>query len=248
MGRKRDRGRVRIGTSGFSYPHWREVFYPAAVPERRWLEHYAEHFDTVELNSTFYHLPKAETFDSWRERTPGGFLFVLKLSRFITHRKNLVDCGEPLRLFLDRAERLGERLGPILVQLPPGLKADAARLDRFLELCPRRRRWAVEFRNRSWLSDEIMEVLRTHGAALCIHDLIEEHRRDVTADFVYLRFHGSGQKYGGSYPPRALAASAREIRGWIEGGFDVFAYFNNDRQGYAVGNAQELRRCVGEGG
>ena len=240
----RSKPQCRIGTSGFSYQHWRDVFYPPEVPQRRWLEHYAAHFDTVELNSTFYHLPRADTFDSWRERAGEGFCFALKISRFITHRKYLVDCREPLALFLGRAERLEDRLGPLLIQLPPALQKDVKRLDGFLRLCPRRRRWAVEFRNPTWLCPEVFEVLREHGAALCIHDLVADHPEEVTAGFVYRRFHGSGKRYGGSYSARTLAASARQIRGWLQGGLDVFAYFNNDQKAYAVSNARDLKHYV----
>jgi len=237
---------VRIGTSGFSYKHWKGVLYPDDVPQRMWLEHYAAHFDTVELNSTFYHLPKAATCDGWRERTPERFLFAVKLSRFITHRKYLVECAEPLDVFLERARHLGGKLGPILVQLPPGLKADADRLDAFLALCPTSHRWAVEFRNRTWLADAVYEVLRRHGAALVIHDMLADHPREVTAGWTYLRFHGAGKRYGGCYRKDHLAAAARQIDAWLGRGLDVYAYFNNDFEGHAVGNARDLARRVRE--
>jgi len=237
-------GKVRIGTSGFSYKHWKGVLYPDDVPQRKWLEHYATQFDTVELNSTFYHLPKAATCEGWRERTPPGFLFAVKLSRFITHRKDLVEADEPLATFLDRVGRLGERLGPVLVQLRPGLKADAARLDAFLALCPAARRWAVEFRNPSWLTDEVYGVLERHGAALVIHDMLPDHPRETTAGWTYLRFHGAGRRYGGCYPRQRLAAEAARIAAWAARGLAVYAYFNNDADGHAVANARDLARFV----
>jgi uncharacterized protein YecE (DUF72 family) len=234
---------ARIGTSGFAYNHWRGVFYPPDVPQSRWLEHYVRHFDTVELNNTFYRLPGEKTFDSWRRRAPEGFCYTLKLSGYITHRKRLRDAGEPLGVFLSRADRLGELLGPILVQLPPHWHANAERLGYFLDLCPPRYRWAVEFRDPSWLCEAVYDVLRGHGAALCVHDLIADHPAEVTADWVYLRFHGAGQP-DGCYPPRALRQAAGRIRRHLDAGLDVAAYFNNDIHGHAVANAAALRACV----
>ena len=236
------RGRLFVGTSGFHYAHWRGVFYPRELPAREWFAHYAQRFDTVEVNNTFHRLPEASVFDAWRERAPVGFCYALKFSRYGSHMKRLRTPRATIRRFLTGAERLGDRLGPILVQLPPNWRADPARLAAFLDAVPRRRRCSVEFRDPSWLVDASFDVLRRHRAALCIHDLIDDHPRELTSDWAYLRFHGVG--YGGSYPSQALVAWARRIRGWLARGWDVYAYFNNDREGHAVANAATLRRYV----
>ncbi len=246
-------GTFRIGTSGYQYDHWQGVLYPEDVPKKRWFETYAETFNTVEINNTFYNLPKPETFDDWRERAPDGFLYVLKYSRYGTHMKRLKDPGGPdghVARFLDRADRLGDALGPILVQLPPNWGANPERLDAFLDVAPDDHRWAVEFRDPDWFRTEAWEVLRRHDAALVIHDMLEGHPRRVTADWVYLRFHGTADEmpYGGNYSPQALSGTARRVEKHLAAGRDVYAYFNNDAEGHAVRDALNLRRYVlGEG-
>lgn len=236
------KGVFRVGTSGWQYPHWKNVFYPGDLREKHWFEYYASHFTTVEINNSFYHLPSASTFESWREAGPKGFCYALKFSRYGSHLKKLKDPADSIGKFLERAEILGELLGPILVQLPPHWNADAVRLDEFLDAAPNRIRWAVEFRDPSWLCEEIYEVLRRHAAALCIHDLIEDHPYEITADWVYLRFHGANN--GGDYPHQALSAAAKRIEGYLAKGWDVYAYFNNDAQGVAISNAMDLGRYV----
>ena len=238
----RGMGRCRVGTSGYQYDHWRGRFYPAGLAKREWFAWYAERFDSVEINNTFYRLPEASTFDAWRKAAPGGFCFALKFSRYGSHLKKLKDPRRSLGTFLRRARRLGNRLGPILVQLPPHWGPDAERLARFLAVASGRERWAVEFREPAWLCETIYDVLRDHGAALCVHDLLESHPREVTAPWVYLRFHGV--HYGGSYSRQRLAAEARRIADHRRSGLDVYAYFNNDRGGHAVRNAADLRRYV----
>ena len=234
--------RVRVGTSGYQYDDWRGRFYPRDLPKRRWFEYYAQHFDTVEINNTFYHLPAASTFDAWHDVAPRGFLYALKFSRYATHLKRLKDPREPLERFVDRAQHLGPFLGPILVQLPPGFHVNAERLAGFLDVAPGDRCWAVEFRHDSWLCDEVYAILEQHRAALCVHDMLREHPRRVTAAWTYLRFHGDHD--GGSYSPQFLSALARRIRGTLAQGIDVYAYFNNDVQGYAVCNALDLKRYL----
>lgn len=229
-----------IGTSGFSYPHWKGVFYPPDTGERQWLDYYARHFSTVELNATFYRLPAEATFRSWAARAPGAFLYAVKLSRYITHIKRLREVRDPLELFTRRARLLGEHLGPLLVQLPPGLRPDLPLLEDFLALCAPELRWTVEFRDPSWLRDATYAALSRHNAALCIHDIIEDHPLRATADFVYARFHGAGVRYGGNYPDEHLRRWAGFIRAWQEEGRDVYAYLNNDIHGYAVQNARTL--------
>ncbi len=234
---------VRIGTSGYQYDHWSGVFYPEELPKEEWFGYFAQHFDTVEINNTFYGLPEVETFQKWRERAPEGFCYVLKFSRYGTHRKHLKDPEDTIGLFMERARHLQGLLGPILVQLRPNWHADRERLANFLEAAPDDQRWAVEFRDPSWLREEVFQVLGHHNAALCIHDMIEDHPREVTADWVYLRFHGADT--WGDYPYQALTAEAQRIRDHLADGLDVYAYFNNDARGFAVSNAKDLRRYVG---
>ena len=236
------KGRLRVGTSGYQYSHWRGVFYPSELPTRSWLRYYADHFDSVEINNTFYRLPSEKTFDAWRETVADDFCFALKFSRYGSHLKHLKEPESTIQTFLERAVRLREQLGPLLVQLPPRWKADPARLAAFLDAAPTEHRWVLEFREQSWLCEAVYSVLRAHGAALCIHDLIEKHPREVTGDFVYLRFHGDA--YSGSYSPQSLSAQARSIKRYLAAGLDVFAYFNNDVGGHAPRNAVALRRYV----
>jgi len=238
------RGVLRVGTSGYQYDHWVGVFYPPDLPRSRWFEHYAQRFDTVEINNTFYGLPGEDTFDSWRRRAPEGFCYALKFSRYGSHIKRLRDPADTIGVFLERARRLGDGLGPILVQLPPRWRADPERLDAFLEAAPPEHRWAVEFRDADWLREPVLKVLRKHGAALVVHDMIEKHPQAVTADWVYLRFHGPEERYRGDYPHQALAAWARRIEEYLSVGLDVYAYFNNDWGGHAAFDAADLRRYV----
>jgi uncharacterized protein YecE (DUF72 family) len=235
--------RLAIGTSGFHYPHWRGVFYPPALATRHWLAFYAQRLAAVELNSTFYRLPEDDVFDRWRAQVPGSFLFALKFSRYGSHLKRLREPERTIAPFVERAARLGSRLGPVLVQLPPRWRADARRLDDFLAAAPPGLRWAVEFRDPSWLCEEVYAVLTERRAALCVHDMLPGHPRRLTTDWAYLRFHGD--HYQGSYGAAQLRAAAAEIRAWHQQGRDVYAFFNNDQQGYAVANALELCRLLG---
>lgn len=235
--------RARIGTSGWQYDHWRGVLYPKDLPKKKWFSRYAETFDTVEVNNTFYRLPEASVFDGWREQAPKGFLYALKMSRYATHLKHLKGPKEPIERFLERARHLKKLLGPILVQLPPRWKPDVGRLREFLECAPKRHRWAVELRDPRWVKDAVCQVLSDHGAALCIHDMIENHPRELTADWTYLRFHGKG--YRGGYTSQKLRAQADWIRDRLADGIDVYAYFNNDIGAHAVHDARHLRRFVG---
>jgi uncharacterized protein YecE (DUF72 family) len=239
-------GRLRVGTSGYQYEHWRGLFYPKPLPKKAWFAYYADHFDTVEINNTFYRLPQPATFEAWRARAPAGFCYAVKFSRYGSHLKRLKDPGEPVARFLDRADRLRPFLGPILVQLPPNWKPDVERLSGFLKQAPRHYRWAFEFRDHRWLCAEVFELLRHANAALCIHDLIVPHPREITADWLYLRFHGTSS--GGNYTDQALRAEASRIRQYVATGLDVFAYFNNDVGGHALHNAADLRRYAQVGG
>jgi uncharacterized protein YecE (DUF72 family) len=183
-------------------------------------------------------------FDSWRERAADDFIYAVKYSRFATHMKKLKDSEAPLELFVSRAERLRDHLGPILVQLPPRWKRNPERLAEFLSAAPEKHRWAIEFRDPSWLVEEVFRILRHHNAALCIHDMIDHHPWAVTADWCYLRFHG-GPGYDQGYTDRQLGSIADRVRTLTNQGTDVFTYFNNDAGGHAFRNALTLRELLG---
>jgi uncharacterized protein YecE (DUF72 family) len=218
--------------------------YPADAPARTWFSHYAERFDTVELNSTFYRLPAVSTVEGWAAQAPPGFCFAVKVGQFGSHRMKLRDAASWLPNHLDRVDRLGPHLGPNLLQLPPRWKRDLGRLEEFLVAAPRRIRWAVELREPSWLHDDTFDLLARHGAALCVHDLLPAHPWERTATWTYVRFHGPRaleDPYHGRYDGRRLAPVARRLRAWIDEGTDVYAYFNNDYEGHAVQDAAWLR-------
>ncbi len=241
-------GKARIGCSGWNYPDWRGPVYPPEEPRRRWFDLYAERFDTVELNTTFYRLPSAATVERWAATAPAGFVFSVKLGRFGSHRMKLRDPGRWLANHLDRVDRLGDALGPTLIQLPPNWRRDPSRLDEFLTLAPKSHRWAVELRDRSWLHDDVFSVLERHGAALCIHDLLADHPWVVTTDWTYLRFHGPdalSDRYRHQYTGRRLWRTADRLRALLAEGRDVYAYFNNDHAGCAVRDATWLRDRIG---
>ena len=241
---RRRRGRPHVGCSGWVYRDWRGIVYPAGLPQRRWFEHYATLFDTVEINNTFYRLPSPSTVEGWAAQAPKGFVYALKLGAFGSHRMKLRDAASWLPNHLDRAERLGPALGPTLVQLPPRWKRNVERLDEFLTVAPATMRWAVELREPSWLHDDTYEVLRRNGAALCLHDLLPDHPWILTADWTYARFHGPDaleHKYWGRYGPQRLEPAAARLCDWLRGGCDVYAYFNNDHEGHAVTDAAWLR-------
>ncbi len=240
--------RAWIGTSGFEYAHWRDDFY-AGVPRKRWLEHYAEQFDTVELNATFYRLPAAEAFDRWAERVPGSFRFAVKASRYLTHMRRLREPAEPIERLWSRATRLQGRLGPVLYQLPPRWKPNLDRLEVFLGAIPREHPQAIELRDDRWYRPEVMEMMRRAGVALCLHDMPGSATRpEPIGPFVYLRFHGAGERYGGRYASRRLAAWAERIDGWVGARLPVWAYFNNDIGGHAVRDAARLREMLARRG
>ena len=217
---------VNVGCSGWQYRHWRGDFYPADLPASRWLEHYAQRFDTVEINNSFYRLPEASTFAAWRQRAPAGFLFAVKASRFLTHMKKLKDPEEPIARFFSRAARLGRSLGPVLYQLPPRWPLNLERLQVFLDALPRRRRHVIEFREPSWYDDRVFALLEQHGVALCLHDMRgSASGRLSIGPFVYARFHGPS-KYSGSYSHAALEEWADWLAERAAEGKRVFAYFN----------------------
>jgi uncharacterized protein YecE (DUF72 family) len=242
-----------IGTSGWQYRDWRPArgadetgyLYPAGLPQRLWLEHYADRFDVVEVNNAFYRLPERDTFAQWRERTPDGFVVAVKMSRYLTHIKRLRDPAEPVARFLDRARGLGDKLGPVLLQLPPTLKADLEALDDTLSRFPAGVRVAVEPRHETWFTRECEDLLRRHGAALCWAD---RQGRPVTplwrtADFGYLRFHEGSAKPWPRYGRKALSSWLERIR--VP---EMFVFFNNDPGGAAVIDAAVLAKAAARRG
>jgi len=231
-----------VGTSGWHYDDWKGRFYPDDIPKSKWFEHYAEHFDTVEINNTFYHLPKQKTFENWYERAPDGFLYTVKANRYITHIKRLKDADEALNRFLQAAGILRERLGAILYQLPPSMHKDLKQLRAFLKLLPKRQIVVFEFRHESWYADETYELLNKFGAGFCVHDMPgTPSPRVVTGNIIYLRFHGTTGRYRGNYRAVALEKWVQWVEQNITGMRAVFAYFNNDYNAYAVNNAKMLR-------
>ena len=237
--------RVRIGTSGWEYDHWKGSFYPPGLPRERWFEFYAERFDTVELNATFYRLPAADTFSGWARRAPDGFVFAVKASRYLTHIRRLREPAEPLDRLWSRARRLGRHLGPVLYQLPPRWRPNLERLEAFLASVPRGDAQALEIRDRRWYRPDVVAALGASPVGLCLHDMPgSETRAQPVGRLVYVRFHGAGARYGGSYSPQRLSAWAGRIAGWASAGLPVWAYFNNDVGGHAVVDADRLRTMV----
>ena len=233
---------LRIGCSGFSYQHWRGMFYPENLGERRWLAYYSSIFSTVELNVTFYRLPRPATFDTWYQGTPPDFGYSVKGSRFITHVKKLLNPKDPLKLFFDNALRLQEKLKVVLWQFPPSYKANRERLAAFVRLLKKIPiRNAFEFRHESWIVPDIMDLCRDHNISVCTADwptFIDD--LPVTADFVYIRRHGEGGSYATCYTKTDLKKDAARIKKYLKDRKDVFIYFNNDASGYAPQNAREL--------
>lgn len=237
---------VLVGTSGWQYKDWRDVLYPSGCPQRLWLEEYARGFATVESNNAFYRLPSREQFAAWRDRTPGGFVMALKASRYLTHIKRLRDPEEPVARLMAHAEGLGDRLGPVLLQLPPTLRADSGLLDTALDCFPSGTRVAVEPRHDSWWTDEVRKVLERRGAALCWADAGSRPVTPLwrTAGWGYVRFHHGLAKPAPRYGRQALDSWARRVADTWPRRADVYAYFNNDPGGAAVHDAVVFARAV----
>lgn len=235
----------RVGTSGWHYPHWQGVFYPADLRTPDWLGFYAGHLATVEVNATFYRLPSLATVRSWCGAVPADFVFAIKASRFITHRKKLREPRRSLAAFLKVVRAFGRHAGPVLFQLPPHWQCNPERLAAFLRALPAGLQTAFEFRDRSWHVPEVYALLRRHRAAFCIHELAGfESPHVLTADHAYVRLHGPARRaYRGSYPDDALRAWAAEIRTWKRLR-QVHVYFDNDQSGHAVRNALALRALL----
>ncbi len=234
--------KVLVGTSGYVYDHWRQRFYPEKLSKAKWLEFYATHFSTVELNNTFYRLPSEAALTNWHDSSPADFIFAVKVSRFITHIKRLKDAEEPVETFLSRARILGEKLVPLLYQLPPNMHRNDERLESFLSLLPRGMDHTVEFRHQSWLEDEVFAILHKYNVGFCVFDMPDISCPLVaTADFAYIRFHGSAGLYRSCYSDEELADWAQKLSGLATKLKAVYIYFNNDAEAFAVKNAKTLR-------
>jgi uncharacterized protein YecE (DUF72 family) len=240
-------GRSFVGTSGWSYNHWRGLFYPADLPQREWFAYYTTYFPSVEINYTFYRLPAAKTFERWREQSPPRFVYALKAPRGITHLRKLRDATESVDRFFERARLLGDKLGPILYQLPPHWRCDVNRLSDFLDSLPENLVHVFEFRDPSWYCGRVFELLKVKQAGFCHADMPGlDCPLLATGPVVYVRMHGAGVKYGGCYTKGQLQSLAARLQDFINRGHDVFVYFNNDAMAYAVDNAYELRHLLEE--
>jgi uncharacterized protein YecE (DUF72 family) len=248
-----------VGTSGWQYRDWRGVLYPPGVPQRRWLEHYASRYVTVENNGTFYRLPARETFEDWRARTPEGFVMTVKASRYLTHVRRLRDPAEPVARLLSAAAGLGPRLGPVLLQLPPNLPADPAALAACLAEFgnwPMHAaddtgiRVAVEPRHASWWTEEVRDVLTAHGAALCWADKLGRPVTPLwrTAGWGYLRFHQGAAQPWPRYGGQALRSWVDRLTSEWRDSDTVYVYFNNDPGGAAIADSIVFAGLAGEAG
>ncbi len=239
-----------IGTSGWQYRHWRDTFYPKGTPQTRWLDFYFERFAIVELNVTFYRLPKEETFVKWFAKTPPDFVFAAKMSRYLTHIKKLQDPEEPVERYMKHVRHLKHKLGPILLQLPPTLKIDLENLDRTLAAFPDGLRLAVEPRHESWWTDDLRRLLEKHGAALCMADRGEQAVTPTwrTADWTFLRFHGGFGKPWPCYRKKSLQPWADRLSSDWGPGADVYVFFNNDPRACALRDAIWFAEMMAEAG
>jgi uncharacterized protein YecE (DUF72 family) len=236
-------GDVRIGCSGWSYPHWRKRFYPGKLPAREHFAYYAQHFNTVELNNSFYRQPPRERFEAWREQAPPDFLFAVKGSRYVTHIKRLAVEKKSVDLVVDAAVGLGDKLGPILFQLQANFHLDLERLEHFVGMLAKDVRFTLEFRHDSWLVPAVFELLRAHRIALTIPDHPKMPKAlEITSDFTYIRMHLPPRALG--YGQRALQSWADRVIEWQRAGLDVFVYFNNDMEGHAVKDAHTMISLV----
>ncbi len=238
---------IRIGCSGWNYRDWRGRFYPPKLPAKDWFSFYARTFDTVEINNSFYRLPRPEVFAKWRDQAPPGFCYAVKASRFLTHNKKLKDPQAPLALLIGNARHLGPHLGPLLYQLPPRWKLNRERLAHFLAALPPDLTHVLEFREESWMTEEVLALLDAHGAAFCAHDMPGmKVPRWASGKAAYVRFHGAAGKYRGRYADAVLQGWADWMVEQAKAGRDVWAYFNNDYDADAIEDALTLRSMTGQ--
>lgn len=239
--------RAFIGTSGWHYSHWEIFFYPADLKKKDQLEYYTSKFKTVELNNSFYRQPKTANFEAWRDSVPDDFIFAVKANRYFTHLKKLKVSSADVNNFLAACAALGEKLGPILFQLPPKWKLNLERLDSFLKLLPKGYQYTFEFRESSWYTSAVYDLLEQHNCAFCIYHLAG-HQSPIlaTANFVYVRLHGPGDKYQGKYDQKQLTEWAQLAKKWLEEKKQVYLYFDNDQDAYAAMNALDLRKMIND--
>ena len=236
---------IRVGCSGWVYKHWRGLFYPEGLSQKRWFQHYAEEFDTVEINASFYRLPLESTFEGWREKAPPGFRYAVKVNRFITHMKKLLDCEEAVDRFIELARLLGDARGPLLYQLPPSLHKNLERLDGFLARLPKDIEQVVEFRHRSWYDEDVLALLDRHGIGFVCHDLRGlVSPRWASGRTAYVRFHGTSGRYHGRYPDDALLGWTDWLIDQARQGRSCWCFFNNDIHGHAIEDARTLKSMV----
>lgn len=237
---------LRVGTSGWNYKHWRGIFYPKDLREKEWFNFYAKYFDTVEINATFYRVPPDKTFINWNRKAPPGFLFAVKMTRIVTHLKKLQDTKESLDEFMRRTRFLGDKLGPILIQLPPSLHFDPERLETFVKILKYDNiPFAIEFRHKSWFNDDTYNILRENNVSFVIfHHPYLPCPKVITGDPVYIRFHGMGTLYSGLYGAENLVEWRDFIQDAYDRGLSVYAYFNNDFGGFAVLDAVTLKKLL----
>lgn len=242
---KKKKGKSYIGTSGWHYKHWMGNFYPSDLKPRQLIDFYVQYFNTLEINSSFYRLPPLKTFQGWRTQVPEDFIFAVKANRFITHMKKLKDPKETIGNFFESVKGLEEKLGPILFQLPPNWKFNQERLEEFLAALPQGYRYTFEFRNQTWYNDIVFDLLKKYNSAFCIYEL-DHHLSPMkaTSSFIYVRLHGPGGKYAGSYSNKALTGWADNCIKWNEEKKDVFVYFDNDQLGFAAKNAKKLKEMI----
>ncbi len=241
MGKKN----IYIGTSGWHYDHWIGPYYPKELAPQKFLQFYAQDFNSVEINNTFYHLPSIKAVKQWTQTVDKKFLFSVKASRYVTHVKRFKDPKKSLKKFFAAIKPLSSQIGVILFQTPPSLKIDLERLETFINALPDTYRFAFEFRNSSWYQDEVYALLKKKNMGFCIHDFDDiASPETVTASFVYLRFHGPSGYYSGKYSLPTLRKWAKKITQWAKEGKEVFCYFNNDQAAYAVKNAKELKKIL----
>lgn len=241
------RSSIRIGCSGWAYKHWRGLFYPEGLAQTRWFAHYAAEFDTVEINNSFYHLPKPTTFEKWRSQAPPGFCYAVKANRYLTQAKKLKDCSEPLERMMGAVRHLGDRLGPMLYQLPPSMTINLERLESFLRLLPAHVTSVFEFRERSWYVPATYALLERYGASFCVHDMAGSiTERVAVGPIVYVRFHGGEGKYWGRYSDEGLLSWTDWLISEANGGRTCWCFFNNDIHGHAIEDARTLKSMVGQ--
>jgi uncharacterized protein YecE (DUF72 family) len=244
-----DMAHIWVGLSGWSYANWRGALYPPALPSHEYLAFYAREFVTTEINSSFYHFPRPQTFARWAEQVPAGFVFAVKANRVLTHTRRLQEVEESWQRFVQSVQALGAHRGPILFQFPPSFQCEAQRLRDFLQLArgsAAELRLVCEFRHASWFTEEIYRLLRRYEVALCLADSVRYPRHAVlTTDFAYCRLHGRPELFASPYSEADLECEARQLQTYFDAGVDVYVYFNNTKEGHAIDNARMLLALLG---